>query len=288
MLAPKIRNLFRSFVVLIVTISFSWSAQPVVAEFNTVDISSQFTTDLRNAFGGSQYPVAPTTISVGDVPFDLKPLANTSNSLGIVLSPLGPYNLVFTVNQPNAVAVYTLINSGFGTFGANNGLVEAIGSGGAYASFDLVQGTNIRDHVQNVYNNTVGPDIQTAVYGSARLDRQVLLLPESFQGHTLTEIRLSGTAGNPSGVPFVAAITVEVPKPGDFDRNGFVNGRDFLLWQRGDSPNPLSAEDLADWQANYGMGPLVATSMAVPEPTTWVMLSLAAVAGNLARRRRVA
>ena len=120
---------------------------------------------------------------------------------------------MFPVNQPDAVAVYTLINSGFGEFGANNGLVEVIGTGGAYASFDLIQGTNIRDHFQNVYNNVVGPDIESAVYGSVRLDRQVLLLPPSFQGQTLTEIRITGTAGNPSGDPFVAAITVQVPEP---------------------------------------------------------------------------
>jgi hypothetical protein len=35
--------------------------------------------------------------------------------------------------------------------------------------------------------------------------------------------------------------------PGDFDSNGTVNGRDFLLWQR----NP-SVGSLADWQSNYG------------------------------------
>jgi hypothetical protein len=216
MLAPPIQNLMRSSVLLAVAISFAASAKPVAAEFNTVDISGQFNSDLRSATGGSQYPIAPTTISVGGVPFDLEPLANTADSLGIALSPLGPYELVFPVNQPNAVAVYTLINSGFGAFGANNGLVEAIGTGGAYASFDLVQGTNIRDYLQNVFNNTVGSDIQSAFYGSVRLDRQELLLPASFQGQTLTEIRFTGTGGNPSGEPFVAAITVQVPEPSSF------------------------------------------------------------------------
>lgn len=213
MLATPSRDLVRSSALLALAISFAASATPVVAEYITVDISSQFNSDLRSATGGSQYPIPPTTISVGGVPFDLEPLANIADSLGVALSPVGPYELVFPVNQPDAVALYTLINSGFGTFGANNGLVEAIGTAGAYASFDLIQGTNIRDHFQNVYNNIVGPDIQSAVYGSVRLDRQVLLLPASFQGQTLTEIRITGTAGNPSGEPFVAAITVGVPEP---------------------------------------------------------------------------
>ncbi len=207
------RNLVRWSALLAVVISFATSAQPLAAQYIPVDISSQFTNDLRSNVGGSAFPIAPTTISIGGVPFDLKPFANTVDSLGTAGSPLGPYNLVFPVNQPDAVAVYTLINSAFGTFGANNGLVEAIGTGGAYASFDLIQGTNIRDYFQNVFNNVVGPDIESVVYGSVRLDRQVLLLPATFQGQTLTEIRISGTAGDPSGEPFLTALTVAVPEP---------------------------------------------------------------------------
>lgn len=234
MLATAIRYLFRSSALLAVAISFAASAKQVAAVNIPVDISSQFNSDLRSATGGSQYPIAPTTISVGGVPFDLKPLADTADSLGVVLSPLGLYDLVFPVNQPDAVAVYTLINSGFGTFGANNGLVEAFGTGGAYASFELIQGTNIRDHFQNIYNNIVGPDIESAVYGSVRLDRQVLLLPTSFYGETLTEIRISGTAGNPSGEPFVAAITVgvEVPEPSSLVLTGLGLGMLVVGWTR--------------------------------------------------------
>jgi hypothetical protein len=48
--------------------------------------------------------------------------------------------------------------------------------------------------------------------------------------------------------------------PGDFDLDGDVDGRDFLLWQR--SP---SLGHLADWQANYGTGSSLLS--AVPEPS---------------------
>jgi hypothetical protein len=51
------------------------------------------------------------------------------------------------------------------------------------------------------------------------------------------------------------------PSSGDFDEDGDVDGRDFLVWQR----NP-SVGNLADWQANYGAGPLTASTIAVPEP----------------------
>jgi hypothetical protein len=61
-------------------------------------------------------------------------------------------------------------------------------------------------------------------------------------------------------------IDAHVVNPaGDFDFDDDVDGYDFLIWQRGGSPNSLSTSDLADWQANYGVSPLVA-SIAVPEP----------------------
>jgi hypothetical protein len=64
--------------------------------------------------------------------------------------------------------------------------------------------------------------------------------------------------------------------PGDFDADGEVDGKDFLLWQGGKSPNPLSGLDLADWQVNYGeTAPLGRSLTQVPEPTA---LSLGVVA----------
>jgi hypothetical protein len=59
---------------------------------------------------------------------------------------------------------------------------------------------------------------------------------------------------------------------GDFDNDGDVDGRDFLRWQRGQSPNPLSASDLAAWQTNYGASGLVAAVATVPEPHAVALL----------------
>lgn len=83
-------------------------------------------------------------------------------------------------------------------------------------------------------------------------------------------------------------IDVAAGTPGDFDNDGDVDGRDFLAWQRGESPNgdpgvSVSDVDLAEWQAAYNGGNLGAFS-AVPEPTTAVLLL--AVAGLAAVRRR--
>jgi len=62
---------------------------------------------------------------------------------------------------------------------------------------------------------------------------------------------------------------------GDFDDDDDVDGHDFLLWQRGLSPDPLSAEDLSDWQSNYGtINPPPQQSVStIPEPET-VLLCL--------------
>ena len=52
---------------------------------------------------------------------------------------------------------------------------------------------------------------------------------------------------------------------GDFDSDGDVDGADFLKWQLGASANPLSANDLADWQANFGVTSATVNA-SVPEP----------------------
>ena len=62
---------------------------------------------------------------------------------------------------------------------------------------------------------------------------------------------------------------------GDFDEDGDVDGQDFLKWQRGESPHPFSASDLAEWETYYGtVAPLSATSAAVPEPSTCALAAL--------------
>lgn len=73
---------------------------------------------------------------------------------------------------------------------------------------------------------------------------------------------------------------------GDFDSDGDVDGSDFLLWQRGGSPNPRSATDLASWNAGYGSGSLSVAARAVPEPSAIIVLSIAAALFPMRLRRR--
>ena len=65
----------------------------------------------------------------------------------------------------------------------------------------------------------------------------------------------------------------------DFDADGDVDAADFIAWQRGESPNPLSPADLALWQNQYGSGSaLLATGTSVPEPdSAWLFLIVVAL-----------
>jgi hypothetical protein len=69
---------------------------------------------------------------------------------------------------------------------------------------------------------------------------------------------------------------------GDFDADGDVDGRDFLVWQRGFGTTH-NATTLATWRANFGAGSATAAAGAVPEPSS-VMLVL--TAGLMAAWRR--
>jgi hypothetical protein len=68
--------------------------------------------------------------------------------------------------------------------------------------------------------------------------------------------------------------------PGDFDDDGDVDGRDFLLWQR----NP-GVGNLSDWQTNYGMGGLAAIA-SVPEPSAGLLAAACGLAMCGLRKRK--
>jgi hypothetical protein len=93
--------------------------------------------------------------------------------------------------------------------------------------------------------------------------------------HALSEAELQDMAG------FVPPPTSN----GDFDDDGDVDGRDFLLWQRGLPSSPLDPEDLAIWAENYGTVPELTSVTAVPEPTSAVLVLVLGLAVAAGRRR---
>ncbi|BBO34822.1 hypothetical protein PLANPX_4434 [Lacipirellula parvula] len=103
-------------------------------------------------------------------------------------------------------------------------------------------------------------------------------------GHSIATTTWNGT----SYAFNVQNITTPVGLPGDFNSDSKVDGADFLLWQRGGSPTPLSQADLDTWKANFGTSAATVAASAVPEPASFVSGLTAAAFGMLALRRRQA
>ena len=209
----------------------SWAC----ADFAFVDLSAHINADIRAYTGGSAYPIGGQTVSFGGVPFALAKVTGAPSSLGAVQLP-GTGQLTtndFAVNVVGATKLYTLINSAWGSFGAGNGTVEVFGTNGAYVAMSLVQGSNIRDHYQGSYQNVINdPTVVPTVYPTgARLDRQVVTLPASFAGQTVTLVRFQGAGANPTGAAFLAGATFErvATCPADLDHDQVVGASDLAI-----------------------------------------------------------
>jgi GH35 family endo-1,4-beta-xylanase len=92
-----------------------------------------------------------------------------------------------------------------------------------------------------------------------------------FKGKYLVTVTLNGETVVVPATLTEGGLELDIELPmlaGDFDGDGKVDGRDFLVWQR----NP-SVGDLADWQANYGLS-LLTAAVSVPEPTAIMLVVL--------------
>ncbi len=106
--------------------------------------------------------------------------------------------------------------------------------------------------------------------------------PESFDYFAMRNTRVSATlcpACFEDDWDFVIdnfmLETFSAPANADFDGNGFVDGLDFLKWQRGETPGNGSQAELALWEAQYGGPPPLAGALAaVPEPTSALLALL--------------
>ena len=118
---------------------------------------------------------------------------------------------------------------------------------------------------------------------------------------SLTGLTFASTPGNGS-IESLAFFNVDAPTqsdvyfnllsyenvegiPGDFNGDDIVDGLDFLAWQRGDSPDPLSQTDLDLWAANYGNSASTVSTVQIPEPVSLTLLGSGLVALLWHRRR---
>ena len=174
--------------------------------------------DVRTFTDGATYnPLFPGTQTWNGTPFQLAVDAsgNTVFFNDVLDIPVG----VFGVTQ-----AYTIINSAVGAFGSNNGSVEFFGTHGSYYKVDLIQGINIRDHFDGVFNNIIDGINAIEAFnvgaGRARFDEQIFNLPSAFSSETLDTIRFTSLhADGIGGLPFIAAATVhvaDVPEPASY------------------------------------------------------------------------
>jgi outer membrane protein assembly factor BamB len=160
-------------------------------------------------------------------------------------------NLLRTFNIPAP--------TGFDRFGdsvaldGNNVLIGASRGDTAYL-FDATTGNLLR-----TFND---PAVTATGYGgSVALHGYGVLIGDSGDR----------TFGSQRGQAYLFSVA-----PGDYDDNFDADGNDFLTWQRGESPMPLSQSDLDEWQANFGAiaSAIAPVSATVPEPTTGLLLML--------------
>jgi hypothetical protein len=97
---------------------------------------------------------------------------------------------------------------------------------------------------------------------------------------------LSSITGPGTGVDVVligdSSVTIAV-NDADFDNNGLVDGKDFLLWQRGqggagnnsqgdaNGDGQVNGADLTIWKTQFGTSPAIGAAAAVPEPSSVII-----------------
>ena len=151
-------------------------------------------------------------------------------------------------------------------------IVVAKGAGGSEEEFFAPEVT-LTDTYQtfSVFFNDFRSTLTTLPPTSSDLSAMVIkLVIYNTNGTGIAEFQYDQI----TGLPPVAADNA------DFDSDGDVDGRDFLIWQRGfgtgnsladgdaNSSGTVDGADFSVWQTQYGSGSLVSLRQAVPEPAT--------------------
>ncbi|MBA3481262.1 MAG: hypothetical protein H0T51_05545 [Pirellulales bacterium] len=108
-----------------------------------------------------------------------------------------------------------------------------------------------------------------------------LLLKSTTSGPYVAIVASEATSGTPP------TLMIEYALPaanGDFDGDEDVDGNDFLVWQRGQSPRPGKTAHLAEWRTNFGRVDGTVRSASVPEPMSGALMAWATMAPLIWRR----
>jgi hypothetical protein len=180
---------------------------------------------------------------------------------------------VHAAANTNSFAAHTLNMNGV-NFGGPGGIAfisqEVVDVNGADLGPTLALADNINHVFQFTDDATIAPHLNLAVTMNIFMSGLV-----------------AADALNLSEFTHRFAQTGPSTQAGDFSGDRIVDGTDFLRWQRGLSPNPLSSQDLALWRSNFGKSIVaVPAATAIPEPTacSLLLVTMTAVATAVARR----
>jgi hypothetical protein len=111
----------------------------------------------------------------------------------------------------------------------------------------------------------------------------------AFDLNHVSQLLIGTGNGNMRGAFAISTIRTNSASeliPGDFNFDGHVDAADYITWRNG-LPQLYSSTDFQTWRANFGS--TIASGLTlntVPEPISWVLLSLAALLLNGACRLR--
>ena len=155
------------------------------------------------------------------------------------------------------------------SLGLNLWATSFAGVTGGSVDVDIEPYENVEIPLSTSHINIVGPLMSSTNRGlSVRRDISQIDLLASCQLSGFEECKLD--------------VRPTSNVPGDFNGDNVVDGRDFLIWQRGQSSSPQSSSDLENWQTNFGMSELIAAA-AVPEPQSIVLVGLTLLGSLLLR-----
>ncbi|WP_197530978.1 PEP-CTERM sorting domain-containing protein [Bythopirellula polymerisocia] len=268
--------------------SFAFNAQfiPLSNQGNDFDINKSIGIQLLGSIPGKN--AGGTSVSLGDTTFQGIIELNWGGSPGVTNHD-GDDFVAYENGAPGGPEAYMVAvrETGSQTFSdfryefaddsvrvlpsAGTDIAQVLSTGFDLSSFGLANGATI-DAIRVA--NLVPADRVDDVSGQGNV-----ILGGGSGFAPLTGPQGAGGQYNSGGfdadITYIGVIPSPTTETGDFNNDGLLDGADFLVWQRGGSTNMLSQSDLTVWQTNYGSQvPLTVNSVAVPEPTTSLLLLL--------------
>ncbi len=204
-----------------------------------------------------------TPILVAEVVFAL-PEIDSLHSIGLQLAHSYSSDIQIEIDDPTGAT--TVVVLGVNQDMLNNGLGTDDSTGLGDGS-----GTNLANVRDYVIDPTASEDFKDGAaggfLGAGSYAGDDWVSGSFAAGNWTVRIIDAWDENDPGSLGDVSISYVLPTQPGDFDSDSDVDGDDFLAWQR-----DTNVGNLADWQTNYGNNSTLASSTAVPEPSSLALL----------------